>query len=545
MGRETPSGVPVAVDEGRRTVPVRPPAGATPGRLLTVPGAVVRQFDAGDVVGDAVAAVDPDVIVPTAPDATVVEPTLAGDVAVPINTVGRGMQVETVPTAGGRVIVVVPPAPEDLPATPRELLEESESISPTTPTTSTTGAAPDRTAAPVELPQVCLVTDVLSVSVDPHRRRAELEGRSRYAEALSEAWFTADVTHVSTALRPGYRTTGVAPETGGPVSVHGAGSADAHFGVGVDDSHYPLAVLDIYPNGAVVTDELPPDRFGLRGLDGVSETRARRLRRAGFPDRRAIAEAPLDELAGIPSIGDATATRIQASARAVGDGEVVPTGDGSLPDGDPVFIDIETDGLAASTAWLVGVLDGDAENGNYLPFRQVDPGQPAAHLEAFVTWLTGSARGRPVVAWNGYGFDFDIIREQLHQQCPDFVEAWDARYQFDPLYWATTKGNAALPGRTNELDRVARALGWEPATTGLDGGTVAEIYTGWRDRVETAEDPTAVAAPDWDRLEAYCEDDVRALATVYDALVDAARRPPGTAPPTEGDTSQGSLSEFT
>lgn len=527
-------GIPVGADERRQTIPKLPPEETTPGRVLTVPGAVVQQFEPHDVVIDAVTAVDPDVIIPTAPDAAVVKPSLAGDVAVPVLTTGRGMQVNTVSAADDHVIIAVLPTPEDLPATPTDLLDEHASNVP----------AEERTAAR-GLPQVCLVTDVLSLRVNPHQRTTALEDISRYVEALPDAWRTADVTHVSTALRPSYAKTYAGPATETPLSIHGAGTSDARLGVGVDDSRYPMAVLDVYPNGAVLTDTLSPDRFGLRGLDGVSETLARRLREAGLADRQAVAAAPRSALTAIPSIGEATATKLQASARAVADQEVVPTGDGSLPNGDPVFIDIETDGLAASTAWLVGVLDGDAEQGNYLAFRQPDPERPAEHLEAFMTWLTGSARGRPVVAWNGYGFDFGIIREQLRQHYPGYVDDWDACYQFDPLYWAETQGNAALPGRTNELERVARALGWKPTTTGLDGATVAEIYIRWRDRIETAADPASVPEPDWDRLEAYCEDDVRALATIYDALADAARRPPETPTPTDGESTQGSLSDFT
>jgi hypothetical protein len=157
------------------------------------------------------------------------------------------------------------------------------------------------------------------------------------------------------------------------------------------------------------------------------------------------------------------------------------------------------------------------------------------------------------------------------------VSAWTDRYQFDPLWWATEKngGNAMLPGRTNRLEDVAAALGWAPSTVGIDGGTVAALYTAHRNRVLAADDrdtdggasapdpergahadrPTA---PPWDRLERYCEDDVRALATVYEHLRDAAKADTGsgsgsgsdsdsgsgTTTPTGENSAQGSLADF-
>ncbi|MFT4950132.1 MAG: hypothetical protein ACI9CA_002277, partial [Natronomonas sp.] len=49
--------------------------------------------------------------------------------------------------------------------------------------------------------------------------------------------------------------------------------------------------------------------------------------------------------------------------------------------------------------------------------------------------------------------------------------------------------------------------------------------------------------PDWDRLEAYCEDDVRALATVYEAIDDAPVRSTASGSGAAGGR-QGSLSDF-
>jgi uncharacterized protein YprB with RNaseH-like and TPR domain len=520
--------------------PEVPPTDAEFGRFLAVPGAVVNRFATDDVLSDVLSAMSPDMIVATEPEPGVVRPSLAGIATVPVLRPGRGMRTEVVSAADGRVVFVIPPAADDLPETPASLLEELDGKG-----DEPASAAGGNVATPPGDVQVCLVTDELSLTVDPHSRTTTLDGVSAYAEALPPTWTAPDVVHLSTGLREGYSTTYEGEGTGTRLRIEGAGPPIGGLGVGVDDATLALSTVDVAPNGAVTTESIDPERFGLRGLDGVSEARARRLREAGLSDRSAVAEASATELARLDSVGSGTAARILDSARALAEGRVVPRSDASLPNGDPVFVDVETDGLAASAAWLVGVLDGDAEDGRYLAFRETDPRDPAAHLDAFMTWLTGSARGRPVVAWNGYWFDFEVIREQLREHCPEHVDAWDDRYTFDPLYWADRQDNAALPGRTNQLEDVAGALGWQSTTTGIDGATVARIYTTWRNRVETADDPASVPAPDWTRLEAYCEDDVRALATIYGALEDAARRDPETRAPTGAGSDQGSLTDFT
>jgi uncharacterized protein YprB with RNaseH-like and TPR domain len=507
-----------------------PDSDAASGTLLTVPGSVIREFDPVDVVSDAVAAVKPDIIIPADPDAGVVIPALTGSIDVPIYQPGRGMLPQTVETANGSVTIVVSPSIDSLPDDPMSLIETSHGY---------------------------VVTDTLSLYIDPHARQTQLDGLEEYITTVDSAWITdhsleaeagVDISHLSTRLRSSYNRDVTVPD-GHQISVAGIGTSRARLGVAIDDSTQPLTVTSVFPNGAVTTNTISPDRFGLRGITGVSETRANHLRTAGFETRSAVATASPHELTAVPSIGTNTAQQIHASARAVADEIIVSTGDGSLPTGDPVFIDIETDGLAASTAWLIGVLDGSASSGNYLAFRQPDLNAPSAHLEAFMTWLTGSARRRPVVAWNGYGFDFDVIHDQLQTHCPSYLDDWENRYTFDPLYWGRTQGNAEFPGRTNKLEHVATALGWEPTTQGINGRRVAELYVDWRERMNTADNPQTVSQPPWNRLEAYCEDDVRALARIYEALTDAHQTQTKNAPlksksDSSTSTSQGSLSDF-
>ena len=77
---------------------------------------------------------------------------------------------------------------------------------------------------------------------------------------------------------------------------------------------------------------------------------------------------------------------------------------------------------------------------------------------------------------------------------------------------------------------------------------MAAVYNDYRRAHEAAADPAAVDGPDWRRLEAYCEDDVRALAVIYEALDDAARGlSDGYQPDPTGDDAagtQGALSDF-
>ncbi len=429
-----------------------PDSDAASGTLLTVPGSVIREFDPVDVVSDAVAAVKPDIIIPADPDAGVVIPALTGSIDVPIYQPGRGMLPQTVETANGSVTIVVSPSIDSLPDDPMSLIETSHGY---------------------------VVTDTLSLYIDPHARQTQLDGLEEYITTVDSAWITdhsleaeagVDISHLSTRLRSSYNRDVTVPD-GHQISVAGIGTSRARLGVAVDDSTQPLTVTSVFPNGAVTTNTISPDRFGLRGS------------------------------------------------------------------------------LAASTAWLIGVLDGSASSGNYLAFRQPDLNAPSAHLEAFMTWLTGSARRRPVVAWNGYGFDFDVIHDQLQTHCPSYLDDWENRYTFDPLYWGRTQGNAEFPGRTNKLEHVATALGWEPTTQGINGRRVAELYVDWRERMNTADNPQTVSQPPWNRLEAYCEDDVRALARIYEALTDAHQTQTKNAPlksksDSSTSTSQGSLSDF-
>jgi len=368
-----------------------------------------------------------------------------------------------------------------------------------------------------------VVSDLLELSVDTTTLTSSLVGKDAYSDAM--AGVDGEFVHVSTRLPAEYRN-----QWDGLTVVGGGDGAGA--------GERPLVALECRSDGCVLTRTLRPDRLGLQALDRVGPSRARTLREAGYRSRELIAGADRARLAELPGIGANTAARIQQSAETMSRGTVARTGTGRLPDGEPVFVDIETDGLSPTITWLVGVLDGGPD-GRYMPFLQTDPDEPGRAVADFMAWYTANASHRPLVAYHGWGFDFEVLRGAIRDHCPRYEDAWGRTYRFDPYQWAVTEGNAVLPGRTNRLEDVARALGYEREEPALTGAAVARRYRGWMADRETE--------PAWERFERYCEDDVRALAVVYDALEASSRiaSDDGTdrASGTE-TTTQGTLSEW-
>lgn len=368
-----------------------------------------------------------------------------------------------------------------------------------------------------------VLSGLLGLDVDTTSLSTSLVGRERYVAALEAADVGGESVHISTQLPADYRR-----EWDG-LGVVGGG-AESGYG------DTPLVALDCRTDGRVLTRSLNRSQLGLRALDGVGRKRARRLREAGLTAREDVAAASADSLTDLPGIGETTAARIRESADAIANGEIVRRSEAPLPDGDPVFVDIETDGLSPTITWLVGVLDGTAENGEYRSFLAKDPDDPGRAIEAFMTWYTTNASHRPLVAYHGWNFDFPVLRDHIVEYCPHYEDDWEQTYRFDPYLWATDEGNAVLPGRTNKLEDVAAALGYDRAETGLTGGAVARTYQRW------IADRSPATEPDWERFDTYCEADVRSLAAVYEAL-EASRRVVSTSQGTT-ETTQRTLSDW-
>ncbi len=356
-----------------------------------------------------------------------------------------------------------------------------------------------------------VLSDLLSLSVDTGRLAATLDGATGYRAALGDP--DCDCVHLAASLPADYRREwdGLVVQGVAPVETQGAPA---------------MPRLTLYGDGTVAVEEVGADRLGLRAVDGVGAKRARTFREAGY-DREALANAAVHELADLPGLGREVAEAAVRSARAVERGELARTGDAPLPD-DPVFVDIETDGLRPSVVWQVGAM----RDGEYRAFLARDPDEEAATLDAFLDWYSGEGLTGTLVAWNGWGFDFPVIEERIADALPDRLDEWRSTRRFDPLQWARDEGNAVLPGRTNRLAAVADALGFEGEDAGLTGAETARRYRRWLE---------GGPEPDWARHRAYCENDVRMLAYVFDAIADTDRIAHANDAP---DTRQGSLSEF-
>ncbi|WP_247004963.1 ribonuclease H-like domain-containing protein [Halosolutus gelatinilyticus] len=277
-----------------------------------------------------------------------------------------------------------------------------------------------------------------------------------------------------------------------------------------------LARLTLASNGAVSVSSVPADRFGLRALEGVGPTTARRLREVGYDSRERVAGASLAALRSVQGIGDETAWTIRASARSLAEGLVIRRSAEPVPPvrSDPIFVDIETDGLAPTIVWLIGVYD--SQRGTYVDFIDTDPSRddPGAATRSFVEWLAAEYDRPALVTWNGHGFDYKHLDRFVSRYAPGYRDYWrEDVLKYDCYDWAVRRDNAVLPGRTNRLEDVAEAIGGrrDGAAATLDGKTLAGAVR----RTIESDRPAGI---DWEAARAYCEADVRELAAVYDAI---------------------------
>lgn len=477
--------------------PTLPPPDSNKTRLLALSGSVPSDYTQ-ETIRDMVSTLAPDLITAVPPHSRSFKSTFPRDVSEPVVDLSKGSETRSKALSDSNTRIAVVP--------PRAVTELPESFRP---------SANDRLADSDY--QACITT-TLSLDLNPYDRSTTVDGVDPYLKSIPERLVQAEIAHMSANLRRGFETT--IETDAGLLNLVGIGQSGQGLGAGVDQTNQKDGtVVDVYENGVVNTESIDPSEFGLQSVDQVGPTRAETLRKAGHSSPDDLLQAPLSDLKEFRGIGETSGRTIQSSAMAQTNGTVVNTGDDPFPSGEPVFIDIETDGLEPSIVWLIGVLDGGSDTGRYMPFTEPEPGS-TDHLEAFLSWLKTNAPGRPLVAWNGHGFDFPAMKSQIIEHCPEYRDFWEGIYKFDPLYWARDKnnGNAALPGRSNKLESVATSLGWEPETVGLDGKTVAEVYLGYRREWMEADQPEQVSEPDWERLEAYCEDDVRALATIHDRL---------------------------
>jgi hypothetical protein len=360
----------------------------------------------------------------------------------------------------------------------------------------------------------------VSVAVDATQLSAELPAAAELGGlvatapgrviVLSDA-LPADYDHEWTVPSPDGDTMDAKSST---VRVHGLGATEGYGAPSV-------ACLTLSSSGAVGTERVGADRFGLRALEGVGPTTAERLHGAGIRSREDLRRTPVRELAGVRGIGRETAERAGRHAEVLASGEPLRLSTDPLP-GEPaprppLCLDIETDGLSPTVIWQMGVYDPSTDEHRAFTERE-NPDEPGNVIAAFLTWLLGTHPDRDLLTWNGNRFDYRHLTNFVERYCPEYVAEWGDYWTHDLYDWAVRRDNALLPGRTNKLDHVARQLGFEGADTGLDGAATAAAYERF---MRTGE------ALDWERHEAYCEDDCRALWHVYESLREADRRDGG------------------
>ncbi|SEV80661.1 ribonuclease H-like domain-containing protein [Natrinema salifodinae] len=386
-----------------------------------------------------------------------------------------------------------------------------------------------------------VVCDDLEPTTDAVALEATLEGRREIARYQRRTG--GSTTFLSGALPASYDHVWDATVDGDRVRLPVRGVAPLRRSGAVE-----LARLTCDRGGGVAVSSAPADRFGLQALDGVGPTTADRLRTHGYETRAAVADAAETDLREIAGIGAATARELLHSARALAESRVVRRTDEPVPPtaetATPLFVDIETDGLRPTIIWLIGVYD--PERDAYVDFVDADPSrdEPGAATREFVSWLAAEYERPSLIAWNGYGFDYEHLDRFVVRYAPEYREYWRDRVQtYDPYDWAVRRDNAVLPGRTNRLETVAAALGCArsgPAAA-LDGRSLAKRIRRLLEdsSVGSADDAGAVeptgtagaaesdadAGIDWDAARRYCEADVRELAAVFDAIAAAEPEP--------------------
>lgn len=392
---------------------------------------------------------------------------------------------------------------------------------------------PTEKKVPADTPFI--LCDDIDIETDSIRLTTTLDGLTTLATYQTQT--DGETTFLTGALGAGYDYVWHPPHDGSslPIPVHGMAP--------LPRSGTPeIPCLTLNSAGHVAVTSAPADRFGLQALDEVGPTTATRLANQGYKSRAAIADASLSKLTTIQGIGTETAQSITQSARALAHGEVVRTTNAAVPppDSHPVFVDIETDGLHPTIIWLIGVYDPETET--YVDFVDTDPttDAPGQATREFISWLAGEYEHVSLITWNGHDFDFKHLDRFIARYAPEFMKYWnDAVFKYDLYDWATRKGNAVLPGRTNRLEDVAMALGCDrdAMAAAVDGKSLA---TSIQQRLRS---PERAAEIDWDAAQAYCEADVRELAAVHTAM-DTAASKQEPSPADNTTTTQTGLTDF-
>jgi len=249
-------------------LPALPPPDESPTRILALSGAAVNRSHR-DTITAMVDSVDPDVLVATEPQASIVGPALRRGFDLDILESGTGMRPDVTVTDDDRCVVIALPMGEE-PLDPEQIASRVEM--------SSVGESPADLAT---ASQICLIDQTVSLSVDPYARSATLEGIRTYRDRVPDRWWTARTVHLSTALRAGFTTTRSHGDDGDSQFV-GVGTSNADLGVGTAADTTQATLVALYSNGAADVSEVDPQDFGLRGVPEIGPTRFETLRDAGI-----------------------------------------------------------------------------------------------------------------------------------------------------------------------------------------------------------------------------------------------------------------------
>ncbi|SFS56566.1 ribonuclease H-like domain-containing protein [Halostagnicola kamekurae] len=380
-----------------------------------------------------------------------------------------------------------------------------------------------------------VVCDDVTTTVRPTALETDLARRSELSAALpagetttvltgglaagyDERWRLAadDGAVVGVGVDGGNSKTESTVDTTIAVRIVGIGSREGYGSAGSLSS----IAVGAGPDGGLENRSVGPietlaaDEFGLEAVSGVGPKTVDKLEGRGVTSRADLLETSIETLASMPGIGRQTAVRMREHATVLESGAPRRLSDEPLPAADrprpPLCLDIETDGLSPTIIWQIGAYDPATDEYHAFVERS-DPTDPSAVLESFCDWLFGVHPDRALLTWNGWRFDYRHLESFLTRYVPRYLDAWDNVPKLDLYGWAVGDDNAVLPGRTNALEDVSAALGYEGTATGLDGARTAAAYQRF---IRTGSEL------EWDRHEAYCEDDCRALWHVYERLRD-------------------------
>lgn len=353
--------------------------------------------------------------------------------------------------------------------------------------------------------ETIILSNLLSLDVQMSNLQTQMVGLHRYKQSLQPDQLQGSYTHVSGSIKAGYC------REWDNLTIYGAG-----IGNGQDGSRGNQFIsITISPEGYINNTLIDSHKLGLQAIETVGPKTAGRLKEHGFDSQEKVAIADLQEITGIKGIADTKAQTIKKSAKALTENKVIHTSTNTVPGDDPLFIDIETDGLNPTRVWLIGVKNGI--DGNHMSFIETKISENGEAVTAFMMWLQANASEKTLIAWNGWNFDFPVIREHIQEHCPQYLSLWQKTSKRDPLRWARDLDNAILPGRTNKLEDVANALGWEGHQTSLSGAEVARRMRNW------LENPCEQTELDWELHKQYCKDDVDALAHIYKEMKNSNR----------------------